>query len=94
MGESITFSPEAKIEYSVFQSQFLTYVFALKAKRRNMSAPAASFALFLASSLHPWATRRHHPIEGMYKTRSATTKPTGKKRFDAGKKGKTRSARP
>lgn len=82
------------MEYSVFQSQFLTYVFALKAKRRNMSAAAASFALFLASRRQPWATSRHQPIEGMYRTRSATTNPTGKKRFDAGKKGKTRRARP
>jgi len=33
------------------------------------------------------------PIEGMYSTRSATTNPTGKKRLDAGRNGKTMKAR-
>jgi len=41
----------------------------------------------------PTATRRQNPMLGAYNTRSATTKPTGKKRFDAGINGNTINAR-
>ena len=35
----------------------------------------------------PRATRRQNPMEGMYRTLSARTNPTGKNRFEAGRKG-------
>jgi len=35
----------------------------------------------------PRATRRQNPMEGIYRTLSARTKPTGKNRFEAGRKG-------
>jgi len=37
----------------------------------------------------PTATRRQNPMLGTYRTRSATTKPTGKNRLDAGINGNT-----
>jgi len=42
----------------------------------------------------PWATMRQNPMDGMYRTRSATTNPTGKNRLEAGRKGSTRNPRP
>jgi len=36
------------------------------------------------SRWNPTATSRQNPILGVYSTRSATTKPTGKNRFEAG----------
>lgn len=35
----------------------------------------------------PMAIIKQNPMLGMYRTRSATTKPTGKNRFVAGRKG-------
>lgn len=43
--------------------------------------------------LMPSATSRQKPMLGTYKTRSATTNPTGKKRFVAGRNGKTSNAK-
>lgn len=37
--------------------------------------------------LHPYPTSIQNPIDGAYNTLSAMTNPTGKKRFEAGKKG-------
>jgi len=37
--------------------------------------------------LHPYPISMQNPIDGAYNTLSAITNPTGKKRFDAGKKG-------
>lgn len=37
---------------------------------------------------YPYVTSMQNPIEGMYKILSATTKPTGKKRLDAGRNGR------
>jgi len=40
-----------------------------------------------AKMLHPYPISMQNPIEGAYNTLSAITNPTGKKRFDAGRKG-------
>lgn len=40
-----------------------------------------------AKILHPYPISMQNPMEGAYNTLSAITNPTGKKRFDAGKKG-------
>jgi len=38
------------------------------------------------------ATRRHAPMLGRYRTLSATTNPTGKRRLEAGKNGRQKRA--
>lgn len=40
-----------------------------------------------AKMLHPYPISMQNPMDGAYNTLSAITNPTGKKRFDAGKKG-------
>ena len=43
--------------------------------------------MYVNSLAIPMATSKHNPMLGMYRTRSATTNPTGKIRLEAGKNG-------
>lgn len=49
---------------------------------------------FLLRKANPSTVIRQEPILERYRTLSATTKPTVKKIFDAGRKGTTRTASP
>lgn len=60
----------------------------IKRDKLNQSQLTLSYLLF-DNFFHPCATKMQNPMLGTYNTRSATTNPTGKKRFDAGMNGST-----
>ena len=49
--------------------------------------------IIFSRALNPRATSKQYPMLGTYRTLSATTKPTGKNRFEAGKNGTARRAK-
>ena len=79
---------------SEYQSRFLCTVLTVNATRRYPSPIKTAHFASLRSACWttcqiPKAINRQTPILGMYSILSATTNPTGKRRLDAGRYGKT-----
>ena len=86
----VTPRPEMKIADSSFQSKFRRNVLREWTVRRKTRMKLKNFWLkifFCIILEYPNATRRENPMEGMYKTLSAITNPTGKNKLEAGRKG-------
>ena len=92
--ECVIFKPELKMDNSSRQSQLRTTVLAANKEHSSARPNLATTWFFRSIFSQPKASRRQKPIEGRYKTRSATTNPTGKNKLEAGMKGKTVMARP